>query len=179
MQTSEARCVWIDCQSNARVFIPSRFWSLSLKQFPETNWFRHTIRSHSDIIVSIPENRWMFGCCIIIAAAAFGQDMATQLFFWDAFKAACRKAGVKRGKFMNPRVAEWLVGALLANCLPHKFYCALKSVNVCPIGIRPKPFRTATRVDRPVTRVGQRSWVQSALSATQCCQLSDSSEESL
>ena len=73
---------------------------------------------------------------IIIAAAAFGQDMATQLFFWDAFKAACRKAGVKRGKFMNPRVAEWLVGALLANCLPHKFYCALKSVNVCPISIQ-------------------------------------------
>lgn len=45
---------------------------------------------------------------------AFCQDCATQIRFWDAYKSACRKAGIKRGKFMNPEVAEFMVGDLLA-----------------------------------------------------------------
>ena len=38
------------------------------------------------------------------------KDFATQVYWWDAYKAACRSAKVQRGRFVAPEVAEWLAG---------------------------------------------------------------------
>ena len=42
------------------------------------------------------------------------QDFATQIYWWDAYKAACRADGVPRGRFLIPEVAEWLAGPFVA-----------------------------------------------------------------
>ena len=38
------------------------------------------------------------------------KDLATQVYFWDAYKRACKLARTRRGKFVSPDVAEFLVG---------------------------------------------------------------------
>ena len=38
------------------------------------------------------------------------QDLASQFYYWDRYKKACRLANKTRGKIINPTVAEYLVG---------------------------------------------------------------------
>lgn len=61
-QTSEARCVWIDCESNGGVFVNPRFWGLSLKQFLEIQFSLLLFDLTPVINVSISLKSTEFGC---------------------------------------------------------------------------------------------------------------------
>jgi len=51
-------------------------------------------------------------CFVVLVLGLFfcAEDLATQVYFWDAYKRACRLARTRRGKFVSPDVAEFLVG---------------------------------------------------------------------
>eukprot|EP00435_Cladocopium_sp_Y103_P036708 s2370_g9.t1 len=58
-----------------------------------------------------PGAQWVafsrFACPLLIFWA---KDLATQVYFWDAYKRECRLTRTRRGKYVNPGVAEFLVG---------------------------------------------------------------------
>lgn len=47
-------------------------------------------------------------------AASVGQDFASQVYYWDAYKKACKRDRRQRGRHVNVRVAEWITGAVPA-----------------------------------------------------------------
>ena len=40
------------------------------------------------------------------------QDLATQVYWWDHYRAECKRLGMPRGKFLSPAIAEHLSGFL-------------------------------------------------------------------
>lgn len=39
------------------------------------------------------------------------KDLATQIYFWDAYKSACKSKSLPRGEWVEPELGEYLVGS--------------------------------------------------------------------
>lgn len=43
------------------------------------------------------------------------QDLASQIYYWDAYKQQCKIDGRQRGRILSPAVGEYLAGPLTVN----------------------------------------------------------------
>ena len=62
---------------------------------------------------------FMFIQVLALSHSGTGEDLGTQIHFWDAFQSACKKRGMKKRdidlkRFVPPHLAEFMAGCQAA-----------------------------------------------------------------